>query len=98
VLTLTSATAIAVDLAAENVQLVTLDHNATFTLSGAAPGHWATLVIEQGSMGGAGAWSGVTKWLGGGSAPALSTTAGDYDIVNLHVPKPGVVLASHVGP
>jgi hypothetical protein len=98
VLTLTSATAIAVDLAAENVQLVTLDHNATFTLSGAALGQWATLWIRQGATGGTAAWSGVTRWQGGGAAPSLSTVTGDYDVVSLFVPEAGVVVASHMGP
>lgn len=97
VLTLTSSTGISVDLTAENMQFVTLDHDTTFTVSGEAVGHWATLVVKQGATGGTGAWAGVDAWRGG-SAPVLSTTTGEYDVISFSVPEAGVVLASHAGP
>lgn len=96
--TLTSATSITVTMTDENVQFVTLDHNATFTISGDAEGQWMTLIIKQGLTGGTGAWSGVDVWMNGGSAPTLSTTTGEYDIVNLFVIAGPIVIASHVGP
>lgn len=96
--TLTSSAAITVTMTDENVQYVLLDDNTTFTISGDAAGQWVTLIIKQGSTGGTAAWSGVDVWMNGGSAPTLSTTTSDYDIVSLFVIAGPTVIATHVGP
>lgn len=96
--TLTSATSITVTMTDESVQYVELDHNATFTIAGDAAGQWCTVIIKQGSSGGTGAWSGVDIWMNGGTAPTLSTTTGEYDIVSLFVLAGTVVIAVHTGP
>lgn len=94
---LTSSTSISVDMTAKNVQFVTLNHDATFTVSNEAVGHWVTLIVKQGATGGTGAWAGIDAWMGG-SAPTLSTTTGEYDVISLFCPESGVVIASHSGP
>lgn len=95
--TLTSSTAISLDLGGKSSKELTLDHNTTITLSGAVAGQIVGLRIKQGSTGGTAAWAGITEWYGG-AAPVLSTTTGEYDGFVFEVDSAGsVIFAQHLG-
>ena len=94
--TLTSAAAITLDMAGEPIKRLTLDTNATITVSNPTAGQRVEVRITQGATGGTAAWSGVTRWVGG-SAPALATEAGHLDAVLLTVEADGTVTGEHLG-
>lgn len=95
--TLTSSTGVALSMTGKSWKRLVLDHNTTITVSGEVSGQSVELWIVQGSTGGTAAWSGVDKWVGG-SAPTLSTTAGEIDIIILTADSDGTtVIGEHVG-
>jgi hypothetical protein len=75
-----SGTAIPFDV--EQFVVKTLTSNATLTFdSPTGPCHRQLRVVQGGSGGYTITWPSV-EWVGGGSAPTLSTGVGDVDIIN----------------
>jgi hypothetical protein len=78
---LTSSASITVDCSLAPVHTVTLDTNATFTISNLGTGQTVTIIITQDGTGTrTGTFTGV-KFPGG--APTLSTGNGDIDVVTI---------------
>lgn len=77
---LTSSASITVDCNTAPIHTVTLDNNATFTLSNLSTGQTVTVIITQGTTGGTGTFSSV-KFPNG--APTLSTGSGKIDVVTV---------------
>lgn len=95
--TLTSSTGIALSMTGKSWKRLVLDHNTTITVSGEVANQQVEVWIVQGSTGGTAAWSGVDKWVGG-SAPTLSTTAGEIDIIILSADSDGsTIIGEHIG-
>ena len=94
--TLTSGTTITLDMTGEPIKWLTLDHNATITVSNPTAGQRVEVRITQDTTGGTAAWSGVTRW-NGGAAPSLAATAGYLDAVLLTVEADGSVTGEHLG-
>ncbi len=94
---LTSSTGIALPMTGASKKTLTLDHNTTITVSGEVADQVVELWIKQGSTGGTAAWSGVDQWIGG-SAPTLSTTTGERDLIVLASESDGTtIIAQHLG-
>jgi Pectate lyase superfamily protein len=90
-----SGTAVTVNPPSGRVQTVTLTANCTFTFAAPYAGAWPfTLIITQGGSGTPAylaSWTGggmTVKWPGG-TAPTLSTAAGDTDIIDFLTPDGG---------
>lgn len=80
-----SGTAITLDLSAASSQKLTLDNNATITLSNATPGGTYTLRIAQDATGGRTmTWPANVIWPGG-VTPSFSTSANRVDLVTLYL-------------
>lgn len=94
--TLTSSTSISLSMTGPSKKELTLDHNATITVSGGVADQSVIVWIKQGATGGTATWAGVTAWRGG-SAPTLSTTTGEWDKVLLETDSSGNVHAEHLG-
>jgi hypothetical protein len=94
---LTSSTSIALSMTGKSKKTVELDHNTTITVSGEVADQVVELWIKQGSTGGTAAWAGVDQWVGG-SAPTLSTTTGERDLIVLASESDGTtIIAQHLG-
>lgn len=79
-----SSTAITVDLSTGSAQKITLTGNATFALSNPQTGGAYVLKLVQDATGSRTVtWPTTVKWPGG-TAPTLTTTAGQVDLVNLY--------------
>ncbi len=92
-----SSNAVALSMTGANKKTLTLDENTTITVSGEVADQVVELWIKQGSSGGTAAWSGVDQWIGG-SAPTLSTTNGQRDIIILASETDGsTIIAQHLG-
>lgn len=93
---LLSGTAISINMSGEPIKRLTLDHNATITLTNLTPGQDVLVRITQGSTGGTAAWANVSKW-DGGAAPVLGVGAGIVDDILLSVePNGSTVLGKQV--
>ena len=77
----TSASSITIDPNDSSVQSVTLDTNATFTMSNFATGQSVTLIITQDGTGSRTGTFTSVKFPGG--APTLSTDASAIDVVTI---------------
>ncbi len=92
-----SSNAVALSMTGANKKTLTLDEDTTITVSGEVADQVIELWITQGSSGGTAAWSGVDKWLGG-TAPTLSTTEGQINIIILASASDGsTIVAQHLG-
>lgn len=87
-----------VDMSLESVkEFTTSSTSATATLTNIAAGQSVLCLITCGDASASLAWSGVDLWIGG-SAPTLSTTPGEVDVVAITVQADGsTVIGSHVG-
>ncbi len=76
---------------------IALAINTTITVASEVADQVVEVWITQTSGGGTAAWSGVDNWVGG-SAPTLSTTTGDIDIIILSSATDGsTIVAQHIG-
>ena len=92
-----SSNAVALVMTGGSKKTLTLDENTTITVNAEVADQVVELWIKQGATGGTAAWSGVDKWLGG-SAPTLSTTEGEIDIIILASESDGsTIVAQHLG-
>ncbi len=92
-----SSNAVALVMTGGSKKTLTLDETTTITVSAEVADQIVELWITQGSTGGTAAWSGVDKWFGG-SAPTLSTTTGEIDVVVLESASDGsTIVAQHLG-
>ncbi len=92
-----SSNAVELVMTGSSKATLTLDENTTITVSAEVADQVKELWIKQGSSGGTAAWSGVDQWIGG-SAPTLSTTAGERDIIILASATDGsTIVAQHIG-
>ncbi len=92
-----SSNAVALVMTGGSKKTLTLDETTTITVSAEVADQIVELWITQGSTGGTAAWSGVDKWLDG-SAPTLSTTTGEIDIIILSSASDGTtIIAQHLG-
>ncbi len=92
-----SSNAVALSMTGKNKKTLTLDETTTITVADEVADQVVELWITQGSTGGTAAWSGVDKWLGG-SAPTLSTTTGEIDIIILASASDGTtIIGEHLG-
>lgn len=79
-----SSTALTIDWSAASAQKVTLNGNCTFTFSNGVTGGAYVLKLVQDATGSRTAtWPAAVKW-SGGTAPTLTTTAGQVDLINFY--------------
>lgn len=92
-----TSNAVALVMTGGSKKTLTLDETTTITVSAEVADQVVELWIKQGSTGGTAAWSGVDQWIGG-SAPTLSTTTGERDIIILASESDGsTIVAQHLG-
>ena len=92
-----SSGTIALTMTGANKKTIALATNTTITVSAEVADQVVEVWITQTGGGGTAAWSGVNKWVGG-SAPTLSTTTGQIDIIILASASDGTtIVAQHIG-
>ena len=94
---ISSGAGISLSMAGKNKKTIALATNTTITVADEVADQIVEVWITQTSGGGTAAWSGVNKWIGG-SAPTLSTTTGQIDIIILTSASDGsTIIAQHLG-
>ncbi len=79
-----------------NKKTIALATGTTITVADEVADQVVEVWITQTGGGGTAAWSGVDKWVGG-SAPTLSTVAGEIDIIILAGGPGPTVIGQHLG-
>ena len=88
---ISSGANISLSMTGLNKKTIALATNTTITVSGEVADQVVEVWITQTSGGGTAAWSGVDKWIGG-SAPTLSVTTGQIDIIILSSASDGTTI------
>ena len=79
-----SGTSVTVDFANGQKQVLTLTGNATVTLAFPGVGDYKIRLIQDATGSRTVAWSGVTKWVGSATQPAINTTASSETLVGIY--------------
>lgn len=79
-----SGTSVTVDFANGQKQVLTLTGNATVTLAFPGVGDYKIRLVQDGTGSRTVAWSGVTKWVGSATQPAINTAASSETLVGIY--------------